>query len=186
MRLSEPKPRYTESLKMLESEEGQLNAIFACYGSAMQHGQLYEQAVDRLIATYLRLTVSNQSESEANIEQRKNKKQTLGQLLRSLFKGVKINDANVQKQLMEALDKRNMLAHEYFLTRCPLFKTADGRLQLIRELVTIEQHIRTAMYLVDGMKNAIDESSIEKERDINESKTLFTLELKSRTGTDSS
>ena len=42
------------------------------------------------------------------------------------------------------------------------------------------------MYLVDGMKNAIDESSIEKERDINESKTLFTLELKSRTGTDSS
>ena len=36
-----------ESLRMLESEEGQTNAIFACFGSAVQHSQLFEQGLDR-------------------------------------------------------------------------------------------------------------------------------------------
>ena len=40
----------SESLKMLESKKGQLNAVFACYGSAAQHGQLLEEALARLIA----------------------------------------------------------------------------------------------------------------------------------------
>lgn len=30
---------------MLKTKEGQLNAVFACYGSAMQSGQLFEQAL---------------------------------------------------------------------------------------------------------------------------------------------
>ena len=175
MRPSQPIPRYAESLKMLESEEGQLNAVFACYGSAMQHGQLYEQAVDKLLGTYLCLTVSDQSESEASTKQRKNKKQTLGQLLRSLFNGVTINDEDVHKLLMEALDKRNMLAHEYFITRSPLFFAVDGRLKLIRELVNIEQTMRTAMSLINGMKIAIEESLSGERGDINESEVLFTM-----------
>ena len=76
---------------------------------------------------------------------------------------------------MEALDKRNMLAHEYFITRSPLFSAVDGRLQLIRELVNIEQTMRTAMSLINGMKIAIEESLSGERGDINESDVLFTM-----------
>ena len=42
---------YSErTLEMLESEEGQLNAIFACYGSAVQNGQLFEESLAKLVA----------------------------------------------------------------------------------------------------------------------------------------
>ena len=42
---------YSEwSLEMLESEEGQLNAVFACYGSAAQHGQLFADSLAKLVA----------------------------------------------------------------------------------------------------------------------------------------
>ena len=33
------------SLEMLKSEEGQLNAVFACFGSAAQHSQYFEAAL---------------------------------------------------------------------------------------------------------------------------------------------
>ena len=42
----------TESLKMLETEEGQLNAVFACFGSAVQHSQLFEQGLTRFLKMY--------------------------------------------------------------------------------------------------------------------------------------
>ena len=169
--------KFAESLRMLDSKEGQLNAVFACYGSAMQHGQLYEQAVDRLLSTYSHMNVSDQDES-AEVNTGKSKKQTLGQLLHTLFKGVKINDTDVHMQLMRALDQRNMLAHEYFLTRDALFTTETGRLRLVRELVTIEQSIRSAMHLVSGMRVAIEEAMSGKDRDIKNSKVLFTMDVK--------
>lgn len=44
----------TESLKILETEEGQLNAVFACFGSAVQHSQLFEQSLTRFLKMYNR------------------------------------------------------------------------------------------------------------------------------------
>ena len=38
-----------ESLTMLESEEGQLNAVYACYGWAVAQGQFFEDAVRKLL-----------------------------------------------------------------------------------------------------------------------------------------
>ena len=40
-----------ESLKMLESKEGQLNAIYACFGSVVAESQFFEDAVKRLFTT---------------------------------------------------------------------------------------------------------------------------------------
>ena len=42
----------SESLRMLESEEGQLNAVFACFGSAAQHSQYYEAALEEFLVVY--------------------------------------------------------------------------------------------------------------------------------------
>ena len=41
-----------ESLRMLESEEGQSNAVFAIFGSAAQHSQLYESALAEFLIVY--------------------------------------------------------------------------------------------------------------------------------------
>ncbi len=35
----------SESLKMLESEEGQRSAVFVLFGSAAQHSQMFEKAI---------------------------------------------------------------------------------------------------------------------------------------------
>ena len=37
----------SESLRMLETEEGQNNAVFACFGSAAQHAQMFEEALGK-------------------------------------------------------------------------------------------------------------------------------------------
>ena len=52
-RTDDTQPGFTEeSLRMLESREGQLNAVFACFGSAAQHAQLFEQGLTRFLVMY--------------------------------------------------------------------------------------------------------------------------------------
>ena len=41
-----------ESLDMLKSEEGQKNAVFACFGSAAQHAQLLEAALSDFLVVW--------------------------------------------------------------------------------------------------------------------------------------
>ena len=66
---------YSEvSLKMLKSDEGQLNAVFACYGSAAQHGQFFEESLKKLI-----VALNELSGSEGAAE--KMEKWMLGRLL---------------------------------------------------------------------------------------------------------
>jgi hypothetical protein len=49
-------PGYTEeSLRMLETAEGQSNAVIACFGSAAQHAQLFGQALARFLGVYNRI-----------------------------------------------------------------------------------------------------------------------------------
>ena len=42
----------TESLRMLASKEGQINAVFACFGSAAQHSQFFEAALGEFLLVY--------------------------------------------------------------------------------------------------------------------------------------
>ena len=57
-----------ESLKMLETKEGQLNAVFACFGSATQHAQLFEQSLSRFLAVYNR--IQSDSVSVGDLEEK--------------------------------------------------------------------------------------------------------------------
>ena len=63
---------------MLVSDEGQRNAVFACYGSAAQHGQLLEDALSRLIAKPN--AVRGMDDPDAGLG-----KKTTGQLLRTFL-----------------------------------------------------------------------------------------------------
>ena len=122
-----------ESLKMLKSEEGQLNAVYACFGSAMAQSQLFEDAVKRLVAMI------------PNAEQRKN----LGQRIAELKDPVV--GENVWESIDEARKKRNYLAHQYFTDNKHKLETREGRMEMLGELVQIETPIRKAKELVSGM-----------------------------------
>lgn len=42
----------SESLRMLKTKEGQLNAVFACFGSAAQHSYFFEAALGEFLLVY--------------------------------------------------------------------------------------------------------------------------------------
>lgn len=86
----------SESLEMLKTEEGQLNAVFACFGSAAQHGQFLEAVLGDLLILYSRL--SNTSLTVADIEAQESslRKQTLGALLSKMRKHITISDDTIR------------------------------------------------------------------------------------------
>lgn len=140
------------SLRVLESEEGQLNAVFACYGSAAQHGQLFEESLTRLIET-----LNSWSGIESNAETIE--KWTIGRLLSHLQKEfVKKIDGWVPPYLDEGRRLRNFLIHDYFLSRKKQIGTESGRMAMLEELTAIEQHLRRGTDLINGWRIAIGES----------------------------
>ena len=79
---------------MLESEEGQLNVIFACFGSAVQHGQLFEQGLARF------LTMFNKISSESVSVEDIGHKMTMGQLLSKVEQHVSFSDESILDRSM--------------------------------------------------------------------------------------
>ena len=140
------------SLRMLESEEGQLNAVFACYGSAAQHGQLFEESLTRLI-----VALNEWSDIECDVEMIE--KWTIGRLLGHLQKTfIKEIDEWVPQHLEEGRRLRNFLMHDYFLSRKEQLGTESGRMAMLEELKRIEQHLQRGAGLINGLRVAIGQA----------------------------
>lgn len=137
---------------MLESKEGQLNAVFACYGSAAQHGQFFEESVARLIVALNKL-----SGSEGRAEEME--KWTLGRLLNH-FQEKFVNEIDewVPEYLEEGRKLRNFLIHDYFLKRKGKFGTRNGRMAMLKELSDIERHLKCGADLMNGLRVAAGEA----------------------------
>ena len=73
-----------ESLDMLKSQEGQLNAVFACYGSAAQHAQFLEAALSDFLVAYNRFAARHLAIDDLETKEGKLRKMTMGMLLRKL------------------------------------------------------------------------------------------------------
>ena len=70
---------YTEeSLRNLESEEAQTNAIFACFGSAAQHCQCFEATLDEFLWVCSNMCKKPLSIFDLNDVRAKPHKQTIG------------------------------------------------------------------------------------------------------------
>ena len=142
----------SESLKLLESEEGQLNAVFAYFGSAAQHAQLFEQGLTRFLVMYNR--IASDSVSVDDIGQ----KLTMGKLLKRVGQHVTIDDNSVEEGFSAALQERNYLIHRFFLERDSQFKSTEGRLGLLSELVGIERNLDRCRVMINAMRIAMCET----------------------------
>ena len=165
------------SLDMLNSEEGQLNAVFACFGSAAQHGQMFEAALGDFLLAYNRLL--NKSLRPADLEGVETSlyKKSMGALLTDFRKHVKINDDAISESLSHALLKRNFLIHRYFRERQDKFGTEQGRMEMLKELVGIEHVMRKATDVTNGMRVALCEALENGERKKSNSEVLFSIEV---------
>ena len=178
-KLDYEKHGYSEqSLKMLESEEGQFNAVFACYGSAARHGQLFEDSLSKLLG--LPNGLKGVDDPDAGLD-----KKTIGQLLR-LFrtKFVEKIDDWVPEFLDEARQRRNFLIHEYFLRRSDEMGGAGGRFAILRELIGIEAHLRRGTELVNGLRVAIGEAQERQRNEGGDGETVFSGKLSIGGGED--
>ena len=144
-----------ESLRMLETDEGQSNAVFACFGSAAQHAQLFEQALARFLSVYNRIAHAALSFEDFEDYEGKVQKKTMGWLLREMQKHVTINDPVATERLDRALEQRNHLMHAFFLERGEALKSEAGRMNLLRELVSMEKLLDDARVTVNAMRIAM-------------------------------
>ena len=164
---------YSEiSLSMLQSEEGQLNAVFACYGSAAQHGQFFEESVTRLI-----IALNEMSGSEGEAE--KMEKWTLGRLLNH-FQGKFVNEIDewVPEHLEEGRRLRNLLIHDYFLKRDGKLSTRNGRMAVLKELLHIERHLKRGADSLNGLRVAVGKAMDGRSRKASEGgEVVFSVKL---------
>lgn len=174
------------SLEMLKSEEGQLNAVFACYGSAAQHAQFFEEALGEFLRVYNRLCNKTLKIVDFETLDEKLQRKTLGTLLHDFKKLVTINNDKVAGSLDTALKKRNFLMHHFFRERQKKFSSEQGRMEMLVELVSIDKELIRAMELTGGMRVALCEALSDKNKSKNaendrgdpDEKTLFTIEIK--------
>ena len=168
----------SESLDMLKSKEGQMNAIFACYGSAVQHGQLLEQALGDLILSLHQVSGHSLSRADLRSEEEKIRRKTLGQLLRDFDTHIIKIDRPVQESFRIALKKRNFLIHSYFLERDGGFGRRSGRMKVLRELIAIQNTLERAAIVSRAMLHALTERLEGKARDPDgKVDTLFTFSV---------
>ena len=171
-------PGYSsESLNMLKSKEGQMNAIFALYGSAAQHGQLLEEALGELILSLNQVSGGTLSPADLQSQEEKIRKKTIGQLLRDFDAHIRKIDQPLRDALQLALKKRNFLIHRYFLDREAGFRRRAGRMKMMRELLGIERTLDNAATISRAMRIALAEHLDGRGPESAEEDVLFTFEL---------
>lgn len=172
-----------ESLRMLKSKEGQLNAVFACFGSAAQRGLDYEIALEKFLLTFNKIFKKLTQQDLEAIETELQKK-TIGSLLKEFKKHVTVSDSTIKQFLDNARDKRNFLIHHFFRQRQAKFDTEKGRMEMLAELVSIEKELEMATKLTNGMRIAVSErldlqheNEDGMEADNTTSDALFSIEI---------
>jgi hypothetical protein len=167
-----------ESREMLKTRVGQVNAVFACFGSAAQNAQEFEAALAKFLSEYNRLSKRTLALQDLEGLDHKLQKKTLGMLLREFSKHVKISDPKVGAFLEMALTKRNFLMHHFFREKRFTLRSQEDRMELISELVGIERLLSQAATLIRAMGIALSEEVLNKRKPCADStKVLFTADI---------
>ena len=145
----------SESLDMLKTEEGQLNAVFACFGSAAQHAQMFEEALGNFLLAYNYIRPEKMSAEELEELTQNIHIRTMGQLLREVKSLVTFDSGDYGERMEAALQVRNYLMHRWFLDRREAFKSDAGRMALLQELVGMECLLDSARVMANAMRIAM-------------------------------
>ena len=175
----------SESLRMLKTKEGQLNAVFACFGSAAQHSYFFEAALGEFLLVYNKILKTSLTLQDLETIETKIQKKTMGALLSEFRKYVTIHDNTIEQYLDNALKKRNFLIHHFFGQREKKFQTEKGRIEMLKELVGIQKELERATDLTNGMRVALSEAVSVKKKNKNikadernsSSEVLFTMSV---------
>jgi len=152
------KQRDADLREMLKTEDGQLNVVFACFGSAAQHAQTLEEALTNFLTVYKRAVHFDVSTEEIEKIVQGLHKKTMGQLLRDLKGIVTFTDGDYIERMEMALKVRNFLMHRWFIERKEYFKTNEGRIGLTVELVGIERLLDSTRVMANAMRIALCET----------------------------
>ena len=169
--------QFPESLAMLKTAEGQKNAVFACFGSAVQHAQRFEAEVVGLLVACARLEATPLSLAELDGLDNKLQKQTLGALLKRWSTQATIDENSYAQLLTDALQTRNFLIHRYFLERDEALGDEAGRFRLLRELVKIQTKFEEATTLARAITIALNEVAAGTRQPGSGGNALFTITI---------
>jgi hypothetical protein len=175
-----------ESLQMLKTRVGQVNAVFACFGSAAQHAQQFEAALAEFLSDYNKLSKRAVTPQEFEVLDQKLQKRTLGTLLREFSRYVTIEDPKVVGFLEMALERRNFLMHHFFREREDRLRLEKDRMDLLSELVGIDRVLEKAATIIRGMRIAVTEAISDQKQagersekgDSERTKVVFTATVK--------
>ena len=145
----------SESLDMLKTQEGQLNAVFACFGSAAQHAQMFEEAIGKFLLAYNHIRPEKMSAEELEEFTQSIQARTMGQLLHELKSLVTFTEGDPRERMEAALKVRNYLMHRWFLDRREGFNSEAGRMALLQELVGMERLLDSARVTANAMRIAM-------------------------------
>jgi hypothetical protein len=145
----------SESLDMLKTDEGQLNAVFACFGSAAQHAQMFEEALGNFLLAYNHIRPEKMSAEELEELTQGIQARSMGSLLHELKSLVTLKEGDPRERMEAALKVRNYLMHRWFLDRRETFKSARGRMALLQELVGMERLLESARVTANAMRIAM-------------------------------
>jgi len=174
-----------ESLQMLKTRAGQVNAVFACFGSAAQHAQHFEVALAEFLLDYNKISERAVTLEQLEALDQQLRKRTLGTLLREFSKYVTIEDPKIVGFLEIALEKRNFLMHHFFREREGKLRLKKDRMDLLSELTGIDRMLEEAATIIRGMRIAVSRAISKHEKsgegsendEIEGSKVLFTAKL---------
>ena len=110
--------------------------LFGRYGLAMYHAQCVEKSLAILTSCVFQKEFLKSSIEIREEIQSQSFTKTLGQLLPKLKSQVTI-PPNLSNNLLDALRKRNWLAHDYFYDRAHDILTPDGNEKVIEELTNL-------------------------------------------------
>ena len=173
-----------ESLHMLKTRVGQVNAVFACFGSAAQNAQHFEAALFEFLLDYNKLAKRTLRPQDFETLDQKLQKRTLGTLLREFSKYVKISDPNVERLLEKALERRNFLMHHFFREKDFTLRLENDRMRLISCLTNIDRVLQESTTIIRAMRIAMSKSADRKkglgrrtEGGADNSRVLFTASI---------
>lgn len=135
-------------------ENEHCKTVLARAGAALSQAQVLESAVQNLLV--ISGIVSRDVTSLAAFDQldEKLRQFTLGRLLREFRKETVLN-AEEEKTIDQALDRRNFVAHHFFKERVVEFAGREGRDSMIAELLSYEDLFMEAEAIVSALAHAI-------------------------------